>query len=663
MDTGFNKNKSGNADKRNAGFDAALKNSVDASERAEKDLQQQLYVFRGIIENIDSLIFSVDRQYRYTGFNLAHAQVMKTIYDADIEIGHSLLDYMTILDDRKRAKQNIDRALAGEYVKEEASSGEGQHARLFFEVCHSPIKADDEIIGVSIIAKDVTERKQADETEEALKGLSQRNEMILNSTGEGIYGTDVDGNILFINPSAAKMLGFETQELIGENSHQLFHHTRADGSPYPVEECPLRKSLKQGQVYRGEEEVFWTRDGNRFEVEHVNTPLIDNGKVVGAVVVFRDITESKKAKKAVRSANAYNRSLIEASLDPLVTISREGKITDVNQATEKVTGHSRDKLIGTDFSNYFTEPEKAQAGYQKVFREGLVQDFELGIRHQDGPVTSVLYNASLYTDESGDVVGVFAAARDITELKQAQEQKQRVAEVEAANRDLEAFSYSISHDLRAPLRAIDGFTRIIVDDYRDRLDEEGRRLLNVVRDNAQKMGDLIDDILSLSRLGHQQIKPSEIDMKKLAQSTFEELRATAPERKIILKVKNPPPAHGDRALIKQMMSNLLGNAIKFTGNEETAVIEVGGSRESGECSYYVKDNGAGFDMQYADKLFGIFQRLHTDEEFEGTGVGLSIVQRIVQRHGGRVWAEGKVDEGATFYFTLPEERRTNERAE
>ncbi|MBK5226827.1 MAG: two-component sensor histidine kinase, partial [Thermoleophilia bacterium] len=169
-----------------------------------------------------------------------------------------------------------------------------------------------------------------------------------------------------------------------------------------------------------------------------------------------------------------------------------------------------------------------------------------------------------------------------------------------------------------------------MDDYRDRLDEEGQRLLNVVRDNVQRMEELIDGILILSRSGRQQIEPAEIDMKKMAQLTYEELRATVPERKIVLKVENPPTAYGDRILIQQVMSNLLGNAIKFTGNEETAVIEVGGSRENSECIYYVKDNGAGFDMQYADKLFGVFQRLHSDEKFKGTGVGLSIVQRIVQ---------------------------------
>lgn len=242
------------------------------------------------------------------------------------------------------------------------------------------------------------------------------------------------------------------------------------------------------------------------------------------------------------------------------------------------------------------------------------------------------------------------------ELKRQQEHleervSERTRQLEDANRELESFSYSVSHDLRTPLRAIDGFSHQVLNRYADKLDDEGRHYLNLVRDNAQKMGRLIDDILAFSRMGRLEMSRAEVDMEALARAVFEEVRA-ASGREISVEFKPLPPATGDLAMLRQVWVNLLGNAVKFTRNK-TAQIEVGACRESAETVYYVRDNGAGFDMRYADKLFGVFQRLHGEEEFEGTGIGLATVKRIVTRHGGRVWAQGKVNEGATFYFALP----------
>jgi len=222
-----------------------------------------------------------------------------------------------------------------------------------------------------------------------------------------------------------------------------------------------------------------------------------------------------------------------------------------------------------------------------------------------------------------------------------------------ANEELEAFAYSVSHDLRVPLRAIDGFSRILMEDYGDSLDEEGNRLISIVRENTEKMGDLIDDILLLSRVGRQKMKGFEIDMEYLVRNVWEDLRPDWEGRELELVVDDLPNAQGDRILIAQVFQNLLSNSIKFTRNKNPAVIKVGAQNYNDEIIYYVKDNGAGFDMKYIDKLFGLFQRLHSAEEFEGTGVGLSIVQRIIKRHGGQVWGEGEPFKGATIYFTLP----------
>ncbi len=234
--------------------------------------------------------------------------------------------------------------------------------------------------------------------------------------------------------------------------------------------------------------------------------------------------------------------------------------------------------------------------------------------------------------------------------------KEKAVELESANKELEAFSYSISHDLRSPLRAIDGFSRILVEDYTSKLDDEGRRLLDVVRENAIQMGRLIDDILKFSRTGRAALTFAEVDMEKLAHTVIDELALSVDISKSRIEIEHLPQAKGDPALLHQVLVNLLSNAIKYSSKNQAPMIKVGSSVEGDETVYYVKDNGAGFDMQYVDKLFGVFQRLHTVNEFEGTGIGLAIVKRIIARHGGRVWAEGRLNEGATIYFTLPAKR-------
>ena len=284
----------------------------------------------------------------------------------------------------------------------------------------------------------------------------------------------------------------------------------------------------------------------------------------------------------------------------------------------------------------------------------------------------MLYNASLYRDESGAMAGVFATARDVTERKRVEQELSvyrqhleelvaaRTAEIltankhlESANRELETFAYSVSHDLRTPLRAVDGFSRILQEEYAPKLDTEGQRIVMVVRESTKRMAQMIDDILAFSRAGRQEIAPGAIDMEELVRAALQDLEPVLAGRNVKVDVKPLPPSHGDAPMIQRLWTNLLDNAIKFTRPKPQGVIEVGAQLGKGEIVYYVKDNGVGFDMTYVGKLFGVFQRLHGQSEFPGTGIGLAIVKRIVARHGGRVWAEGKVGEGATIYFALP----------
>jgi PAS domain S-box-containing protein len=376
-----------------------------------------------------------------------------------------------------------------------------------------------------------------------------------------------------------------------------------------------------------------------------------------------DTTERHFADEAARRAGAYNRSLIEAGLDPLVTIAPDGRITDVNNATEKVTGLSRQQLMGTDFADYFTDPGKARAGYEQVFREGLIKDYELEIRRRDGGVTPVLYNAWVYRHEAGDVIGVFAA-RDISERKRAEEEirklneglerrvRERTAELQASNRELEAFTYSVSHDLRGPLRHIDGFSKLLLEEYSADLPEDARRHLSRIRDGTRRMGMMVDDLLNLTRLGRKELSMQLTGLSSLLEEAIGDLQPEMAGREIEWRIGKLPFVECDPALLKQVFADLLSNALKFTRPRERAVIEVGVTTQDGASIIFVRDNGVGFNMKYVDKLFGVFQRLHRPEDFEGTGIGLATVQRIVHKHGGRVWAEGELNKGATFYFTL-----------
>jgi light-regulated signal transduction histidine kinase (bacteriophytochrome) len=292
------------------------------------------------------------------------------------------------------------------------------------------------------------------------------------------------------------------------------------------------------------------------------------------------------------------------------------------------------------------------------------EKFERTLRRKDGSTFPVQVRDQLVKGEDGAVIRIRTVLQDITERKLAEEKinqlnaelEQRVTErtvqLEAANKELEAFSYSVSHDLRAPLRAVDGFSQMVLEDYGPLLPEGCRQDLQTIRNSAQKMGKLIDDLLMFSRLNQLPLSKQSVDAGKLVRGVLEELNSQRNGRRIDLRVADLPPCQADPALLKQVWVNLLSNALKYTGKRESALVEIGCAMEKGRNVYFVRDNGAGFDMKYAHKLFGVFQRLHRAEDYEGTGVGLAIVQRVVHRHGGRVWAESAVDRGATFYFTL-----------
>ncbi len=361
-------------------------------------------------------------------------------------------------------------------------------------------------------------------------------------------------------------------------------------------------------------------------------------------------------------------------LEALMEYVPEGiTIADVNAKLQMVSRYGRE-ILGGQHARQTTEEVIAQwSVYNKdgvtpmsmedipliraIQKGEVVKDVELVQINAQGDHLPLLCNAGPIRDASGAVVGGIVAWRDITERKKIEEiLRKHLSELEASNKELESFSYSVSHDLRAPLRAIDGYARMILKKQGDKFDEDTVRKFNEIRSNTKMMGQLIDDLLAFSRLSRKNMSISELNMVDLIRDVWKELSNINLDRKMNLIVNSTPLGYGDAALVKQVYHNLLSNAVKFTKLRDDAHIEVGGYNDGNEDVFYVKDNGVGFDMKYYDKLFGVFQRLHNSPDFEGTGVGLATVQRIVHRQGGRVWAEGKVNDGATFYFTLPQNR-------
>ena len=692
----------------------------------------------------------------------------------------------------------------------------------------------------------------------------------------------LDGRIQSWNRGAKDLYGWSAEEALGKVSFELLRTEL----PKPWEMMCI--ALQENEEWEGDFKQF-RRDGSAVIVESRWSLWRDElGRPSAILIINRDITAREEADRKLRSASLYTRRLIEASLDPLVTISREGKIVDVNEATEKVTGCAREQLIGTDFSRYFTEPEKARLGYQKVFSEGAVRDYPLAIRNSSGMVTEVLYSASVFRNEAGEVEGVFAAARDVTQRKRAEEALQKLnqelesrveartqelreselhvrrkldsilspegdlqclelsdlldvaavqslveavyqltqipvfildlhgnvlisvgwqdicmkfhrvnpdacknckmsdralstgvpggefkvyhcknnmwdvvmpimlgdrhlgnlfsgqfffsdetvdeelfvrqarkydfdksqyldalhrvprvrpkdvhtamssyghlaklllqlghsgaklaraitettqinSQLEESVKELEAFAYSVSHDLRAPLRHLDGYLTLLSKRSYSMLDEQAKHYVDSTLEASQRMGVLIDDLLQFSRLGRAEMQKGSVDLNAIVDEMRRELEPATSGRTIEWHVEPLPRVAADTGMMRQVIGNLLGNAVKFTRNCGTADIEIGSRVAPGEVVIFVRDNGAGFDMKYYEKLFQVFQRLHSEEEFEGTGIGLANVRRMVERHGGRVWAEGTVGAGATFYFSLPQDGRnqgeTNELTE
>ena len=464
--------------------------------------------------------------------------------------------------------------------------------------------------------------------------------MITEIEDYAIIMLDESGKIKNWNKGARKIKGYEAKDIIGKN-FSVFYTAgdRQNGMPENI----LSEARQNGKaVYEG---LRVRKDGSTFWGSIVITVLKDdNGDIAGFTKVTRDISEKRKAEEKFHA-------LLDSAPDATVIVDEAGIIQMTNTQTEKLFGYSRHEIIGKhveifipfELRNRHIHHRADFAKSSKVRAMGV--GIELNAVKKDGSMFPVEISLSPIQTEEGMLIS--AAIRDITHRKELE------TELKKINTELEAFTYSVSHDLRAPLRGIIGFTNVLEEEYSSKLDNEAKRITSIIKANTIRMGRLIDDLLNFSRTGKQEIVKADFSTKAMVHEVINEITGQYEIEGIEWDIRELLPARGDISTIRQVWVNLISNAVKYSRNKPRPVIEIGSWLDNGFAVFYVKDNGVGFDEQYKDKLFRVFQRLHDADEFEGTGVGLAVVEKIISRHKGKVWAEGKMNEGAGFYFTIP----------
>jgi PAS domain S-box-containing protein len=607
----------------------------DVTERKQAEVKQRAAAAyaRSLIEaSVDPLV-TISPDGKITDVNRATELV--TGIPRQRLTGTDFSDYFTEPD---KAREGYQQVFSQGFVKDYPLAIRHTSGRITDVLYNASVYKDDKghVLGVFAAARDVTERKMAEELQRASSAYARS---LIEASVDPLVTISAQGKITDVNEASVQATGVPREQLIGTVFSDYFTESDKARSGY-------QKAFSEGFV-RDYPLAIRHTSGRIMDVLY-NAAVYrdDKGNVLGVFAAARDVTVQKQASQ-------YARSLIEASLDPLVTISPDGKITDVNEASAQATGVAREQLIGRDFSDYFTEPDKARAGYQKVFSEGFVRDYPLAIRHVTDRITDVLYNASVYKDDKGRVLGVFAAARDVTERKRFEQSLQE------ANRMKSEFLANMSHELRTPLNGIIGFTEFLIDEKPGPLKPKQKEYLSDVLNSARHLLQLINDVLDLAKVeaGKMELHPEVFPVRKAVDEVAAVIKGIAHKKHITVGIEIGEGLAAvvlDQHKFKQVLYNLLSNAVKFTDDDGQVGIQAR-CLDGHRLEVQVRDTGIGIKADDISRLFTEFEQLDsgTARRFEGTGLGLALTKKIVEFQGGQITVQSELGQGSVFSVVLP----------
>ena len=613
--------------------------SIETSRKSEER-------FRTTLESLIEGCQIIDRDWRYLYVNAAAAkqggQTVERLLGRTIIEAFPGIEQTGLFDAfRKTMEDRTPQQIENEFTRADGVSA-------WFQVVIQPVPE-----GIFILSADITERKRYDE---ALNESEKRYRLLFEYNPLCMWVYDVETlSFVDVNEAACAAYGFSRDEFLKMSIKDI--RPEDDVPALLMDVASTDAAIDGPNIWKHRK-----KDGTLIDAEIISHEIVINDRR-SRLVLATDVTERKRAEKNV----ALLAAIVESSDAAIISKDLNGTILSWNPGAQELYGYTASEAVGQSVTMLIPQDrlnEELQI-LEHIRHDELVNYFETKRRRKDGTLIDVSLTVSPIKDNRGQIIGASKIARDITEQKRAEEKVRRLneeleqrvfdrtAQLQAANKELEAFSYSVSHDLRAPLRHINGFSLALLEDYEEKLDDTGKSYLNEIRGASYDMGQLIDDILELSRVTRSEMKRERVDLSKLASEVASRIKQTDVSRDVPFMIEDGLNAYCDKDLIRIVLVNLFENSWKFTSKTKSPEVTFG-KEPTSEAWYFVRDNGAGFDMAYADKLFGAFQRLHNPASFEGTGIGLSTVQRIIHRHGGVVRAEGEVDRGATFYFSLPD---------
>jgi PAS domain S-box-containing protein len=632
--------------------------------RKEKALHASEERFRMLVESVkDYAIVMLDSRGRITGWN-SGAQALHGYSADEVQGRHFSLFYTRKDIGRAKPEASLRAAARDGRFHEEGLRTTKDGKTFWAKVDVSALRErSGNLRGFCLVTRDITECK---EKRERSASNTELKAAMLDAALDAIISIDRNGVVQEWNPAAEKILGYSRADALGRPLEELIvpdelHKIYSDGL------CNYLLTGAGSLLGRPIEMKLRRADGSEFPAE-ISISRLSLDDISRCTALIRDITERRQATEALRQSEERFRLLLEGVKDyAIYMLDTEGRVITWNEGAERLEGYTEKEIIGKPIATFFT-PDEVQAGIPKqalerAEAEGRTLSEGWRVR-KDGSRFWAQGILTALRDDDGQLRGFAKVSHDATRSKEAEDKirrlnselesrvVERTSQLEEANQELEAFSYSVSHDLRAPLRHIAGYVDILKAEISEKLDRKSRSHFNKIEESARQMGELIDALLAFSRMSRTEMHHDRVSLAGLVNEARRALKQETQGRSIEWQIGALPEVEGDPLMLRQVMINLLSNALKYTRTRSPARIEIG-SKVNSQVVFFIRDNGVGFDMEYADKLFGVFQRLHSTSEFEGTGIGLANVRRIIHRHGGHTWAEGEMDRGATFYFSLP----------